>query len=164
MRLPAGGFQGGHITAMKRLAHVNVVARDWRRLARFYEEVLECTPLPPERDLAGEWLEAGTGVAGARIRGIHLRLPGYGDEGPTLEVFQYNLLEDQLPAAVNRPGFAHIAFAVEDVAAVRDAVLAAGGGSVGDVVTLQIAGAGEVTFAYVTDPEGNVVELQHWSR
>jgi predicted enzyme related to lactoylglutathione lyase len=52
---------------------------------------------------------------------------------------------------------------VDDVPAARDAVLAAGGGTVGEVVSREIPGAGAITFAYVTDPEGNVIELQTWS-
>ena len=146
-----------------RYAHTNLVARDWRKLARFYEEVFGCTPVSPERDFSGPDLEAGTGVPGARLTGVHLRLPGFGEDGPKLEIFNYSLLEERPPTAVNRPGFGHIAFAVDDVAAAREAVLAAGGGTVGEVVTLDVAGP-KVTWCYITDPEGNVVELQSWSR
>ena len=46
----------------------------------------------------------------------------------------------------------------------REAVLAAGGGAVGETVAVPVPGAGTVEFAYVTDPEGNVIELQRWSR
>ena len=145
-----------------RYVHTNVVAQDWRKLARFYEQVFGCTPVPPERDLAGTWVEAGTGVAGARIRGVHLRLPGYGPDGPTLEVFAYDQEERRPATAINRPGFAHIAFAVDDVEATREAVLAAGGGTVGQVVSLEVTGAGSITFVYLTDPEGNIIEVQHW--
>ena len=55
-----------------KLTHVNVIARDWRRLAAFYETVFGCVRVPPERDLAGLWLDAATGIPGARIRGVHL--------------------------------------------------------------------------------------------
>jgi hypothetical protein len=34
---------------------------------------------------------------------------------------------------------------------------------VGEIVSVEIPGAGRITFVYVTDPEGNIVELQHWS-
>ena len=145
-----------------RYVHTNLVARDWKRLARFYEEVLGCTPVPPERNLAGAWLEAATGVPKARIQGIHLRLPGCGEGGPTLEIFQYGPEAGRLTGAVNRPGYGHIAFVVDDVPTARKAVLAAGGSAVGETVTVQISGAGTITFAYLADPEGNVVELQHW--
>lgn len=141
----------------------DLVAKDWRRLAAFYEAVFGCTPIPPERDLTGKWIEAVTGVPSALIRGVHLRLPGYRDEGSTLEIFQYNRLADESKPAVKRPGYAHIAFAVDDVAATRAAVLAAGGGVVREMVSMEIAGKGGITFAYVTDPEGNVIELRQWA-
>jgi predicted enzyme related to lactoylglutathione lyase len=57
-------------------------------------------------------------------------------------------------------GFGHIAFAVADVAAARDAVLAAGGAAVGTVEVVTIPGAGTITWTYVRDPEGNIIELQ----
>jgi predicted enzyme related to lactoylglutathione lyase len=146
-----------------RFVHTNLIAQDWRKLAQFYEQVFGCTPVPPERKLAGKWLEDGTGVPDAKICGMHLRLPGYGDEGPTLEIYQYNHHEERLETAANRPGFGHIAFAVDDVEAAREAVIAAGGGSLGEVSSLEVPGAGRVTFVYLTDPEGNIVELQRWS-
>jgi predicted enzyme related to lactoylglutathione lyase len=144
--------------------HTNLVAEDWQGLANFYQQLFGCVPIPPERDLQGKDLEAGTGLPGAHLRGIHLRLPGYGEDGPTLEIFNYNVLADRGQAAVNRPGLGHIAFAVDDVAATRQAVLQAGGRAVGDVVTIQIASGARVTWCYVTDPEGNAVELQSWSK
>jgi predicted enzyme related to lactoylglutathione lyase len=150
------------MTLEARFVHTNLIAQDWRRLARFYEQVFGCTPIPPERNLQGAWLEAATGVAGAQIQGIHLRLPGYGDNGPTLEIFQYTPARERQGSGINHPGFGHIAFAVHDVAATCDAVLAAGGRTVGEIVTRQIAGAGQITFAYVMDPEGNGIELQRW--
>jgi predicted enzyme related to lactoylglutathione lyase len=152
------------LTIQTKFVHTNIIAQDWRKLADFYEQVLGCTPVPPERNLSGQWLEDGTGVPGAEIRGMHLRLPGFGAQGPTLEIFQYNRQQERPATAINRPGFAHIAFAVDDVQAVRDAVLAAGGGVVGEVVSVYVPGAGTVTFVYATDPEGNIIELQHWAR
>ena len=151
------------MTIQAKYVHTNLIAADWRVLADFYQRVFGCTPVPPERDLKGELLEAGTGIPGATLRGMHLRLPGYGDNGPTVEIFQYNYLAERPATAVNRPGWGHLAFAVEDVAAARAAVLAAGGRPVGEVVTLQIASGAKVTWCYVSDPEGNVIELQAWS-
>jgi catechol 2,3-dioxygenase-like lactoylglutathione lyase family enzyme len=139
------------------------VARNWKRLAHFYETVLGCVPVPPERDHSGRWLEQVTGVPGARIRGMHMRLPGCGEDGPTLEIFQYDEPPERPPTAVNRPGLAHIAFAVEDVEEAREAVLAAGGHTVGETVTRHTPGLGTITVVYVTDPEGNVIELQRWT-
>jgi predicted enzyme related to lactoylglutathione lyase len=146
-----------------RCAHVNVVAADWRRLARFYEDVFGCVPVPPERHLEGDWLSKATGVPGAALQGVHLRLPGYGVGGPTLEVFQYSEELERLSPAANRRGLGHVALEVEDVAAAVARVCSEGGRMLGDIVSREIRGAGSITFAYVTDPEDNVIELQHWS-
>ena len=146
-----------------RYVHTNIVARDWRALARFYELVFGCTPVPPERSLAGHEIDAGTGLSGARIAGVHLRLPGFAEAGPTLEIFQYAESSADTARAVNRPGFAHIAFAVESVEAARREVLGHGGSPVGEVVTVTITPTARVTWCYVRDPEGNVLELQSWT-
>lgn len=145
-----------------RFVHTNLIARDWRRLARFYGEVFGCKPVPPERDYTGPELDAGTGLEGVRLQGVHLLLPGYGEQGPTLEIYTYSSPADGPPAAVNRPGFGHIAFAVEDVVSAREQVLAAGGGQVGEIVTLTTTVGAQVTWCYLTDPEGNIIELQSW--
>jgi len=143
--------------------HTNLVAKDWRALAAFYQRLFGCVPVPPERDYSGAHLDAGTGLSGARLTGMHLRLPGFGEDGPTLEIFNYADLAERPATAVNRPGYGHLAFAVDDVAVARADVLAAGGAAVGEVVTLTTATGGRVTWCYVTDPEGNVLELQAWS-
>jgi len=146
-----------------RYVHTNLIARDWRALASFYERVFGCDPVPPERDYRGPALDAGTGLSGARLRGVHLRLPGHGDDGPTLEIFGYQPAGIDSPRGIATPGFGHIAFAVESVPDAREEVLANGGEAIGEVVTLATADGQSVTWCYVTDPEGNAIELQAWS-
>ena len=109
-----------------RYVHTNLVARDWRALATFYERTLGCTPVPPTRDFAGPVLEAGTGVRGASLQGVHLRLPGYTDKGPTLEIFTYSTMAESRFPQVNGPGFGHIAFSVASVIDARQEMTAAG--------------------------------------
>ena len=143
--------------------HTNLIARDWKKLVRFYVEVFGCAPKGPERDMFGAWLDEVTSIRGAHLKGVHLRLPGYGDDGPTLEIFSYDeLIESDLPAA-HQCGFAHIAFAVEDVDEALQAVIAAGGGVVGRVATTDVQGVGKLCVVYARDPEGNIVELQKWT-
>ncbi len=151
------------MSVLARYVHTNLIAVNWRSLARFYQEVFGCVPVPPERDFRGEKLDAGTGLSGAHMRGVHLRLPGYGETGPTLEILNYAALADRGRTAVNRPGFGHIAFSVDDIKTAREQVVIAGGCPVGEIVTLQVATGAQVTWCYVTDPEGNIVELQTWS-
>jgi hypothetical protein len=92
---------------------------------RIYIEHFGCSAVPPERDFSGPDLEAGTRIPGAALSGVHLRLPGHGDEGPTLEVFTYSALADSLTPQVNRPGYGHLAFQVRSVADAQRQVLAA---------------------------------------
>jgi len=145
-----------------RYVHTNLVARDWQRLSAFYVHVFGCVPVPPERHLSGEWLDRATALNSAHIDGVHLRLPGYGEDGPTLEVFQYSSAEAGGAPVASRQGYGHLAFEVDDVVAMADVVVRHGGGLLGEIVTRQIPGAGNLTFAYVLDPESNIVEIQSW--
>ncbi len=145
-----------------RYAHTNLIADDWRALADFYERNFGCIPVSSERDHQGPAFEALTAIPGARLRGRHLRLPGHGPGGPTLEIFQYDRHAPAGTRTLDRPGLAHLAFEVADVESTRLAILAAGGRDVGRVVTIDIPGAGRLTLVYLTDPEGNILELQRW--
>jgi len=143
--------------------HTNIIAKDWRKLVQFYETVFECVFVPPQRDQSGHWLAKGTGVKDAALQGAHLRLPGFGDKGPTLEIYSYAQMEEKLPPAANRQGLGHLAFSVDNVQKTLEQVIKNGGGALGEVVKRDIAGVGAITFVYATDPEGNILEIQNWS-
>jgi glyoxylase I family protein len=146
-----------------RFGHVNVTSPDWRRLATFYTDVFGCEFVPPERDIWGEHLDAATGLQDAHLTGAHLRLPGYGADGPTIEIFSYDALQAYPGTHVARAGWGHIAFQVPDVQAALEAVRETGGGRLGEVITTRTADGRQVTWCYATDPDGNIVELQAWS-
>jgi glyoxylase I family protein len=143
--------------------HTNIIAADWRKLSKFYQEVFGCVPVPPQRDQSGGWLETGTGVARAHLWGEHILLPGGGPEGPTLEIFSYADMLEKLPAAANRMGLGHLAFKVPDVAGCLHQVIAHGGRAIGSITSVNVSGKGTVTFVYAADPEDNILELQSWS-
>ena len=140
--------------------HTNLIAHDWQKLSLFYQEVFVFKQVLPERHYKGIDLERGTGVRGSELQGVHLRMPGYDDSGPTLEIYTYSIQKEGLAPAVNRPGFGHIAFSVVDVIKAQDIALQAGGKAVGEIVTLHTSTGAKVTWCYVTDPEGNIIELQ----
>lgn len=146
---------------MSTFLHVNIVARDWRRLAGFYGDTFGCCLVPPERDLAGDWLDRATGISNAHIRGVHLRLPGLGRGAPTLEVFEYagSPRRSERPA-VDTLGFAHVAFAVDCLEAKVLEVVANGGEVAGEAADVRIPAGPRIRFQYVRDPEGNVIEVQ----
>ena len=143
-----------------RFAHVNVIAEDWRRLAAFYEAVFGCQRVLPERDQQGQWLDRVTGVPGSHIQGVHLRLPG---GGATLEVYSYSQLPARPEVKADTPGFSHIAFSVDDVDEMSRAIIANGGSPVGEREAVEMPDVGRLEIRYLTDPEGNIIEVQKWS-
>jgi predicted enzyme related to lactoylglutathione lyase len=145
---------------MIKYRHTNIIAKDWKGLSGFYQKVFHCVPVFPERDLSGRWLDKITNIPESHIKGIHLRLPGFGDSGPTLEIFQYDSMPLHPAIKPNTPGFSHIAFEVEDVPETANSVFRHGGKSIGELVIRQVPGVGKLTVQYVTDPEGNIVEIQ----
>lgn len=203
---PATSVTGAPRTATPRAVHINLIARDWRALAFFYERVFDCAVVPPPRRVDAPWLAAMTGLAGeeAKLEGAHLRFPGAA--GFTLELFAYASSEHLPKAAsahpteagenargegggrgvrggdedgdreeggdgagrvtvpsIREPGWRHLAIACENVAATRARVLAEGGSALGEVIEAVIPDAGRLTACYVTDPEGNILELQRWA-
>ncbi len=147
-----------------RYVHTNIISKDWRSLADFYIKVFNCEVKPPEIQQSGEWLEKGTGVRNAALQGVHLILPGYGGDGPTLEIYQYHEVLDQKEVESNKRGFGHIAFEVDDVEETMQMVIRNGGKPYGELVNHHVDGKGLLTFVYVRDPEGNIIELQSWKK
>ncbi|MEO1417867.1 MAG: VOC family protein [Bacteroidota bacterium] len=147
-----------------RYAHTNIISNDWKKLSDFYIKVFGCQIVPPIRNQSGDWLSRGTGVENAALEGVHLLLPGYGPNGPTLEIYQYCELEPQDPISPNQRGFGHLAFEVDDVEYTLSEIEANGGTKKGEITSRWVQGVGEITFVYVRDPEGNLIELQNWKK
>lgn len=147
-----------------RFIHTNIAARDWKKLAQFYIEVFGCRVKPPERKLSGGWLDRATGLSQARLKGVHLVLPGHGESGPTLEIFTYEDTREGEPIMANHVGYTHIAFEVDHVRRTLDQALEQGAAPLGQVTEQEIPGVGMLTFVYLRDPEGNIVEIQSWGR
>jgi glyoxylase I family protein len=144
-----------------RYTHTNIVARDPERLAQFYSDVLDCQR-SAERQLTEEWLGRGMGLPGTTLKVIHVRLPGTGEgeAGPTIEIFRMPDLKDGERSVQDRPGLMHMAFEVDDIDERLARLLAAGGETLGEIVSATVEGVGDVRFVYARDPEGNIVELQ----
>lgn len=83
--------------------------------------------------------------------------------GSTLEVYQYSRMPTRPRIEANTPGFSHIAFVVDDLQRSSSDVLTNGGSAVGTIERVDIAGVGTLSFQYVADPDGNIIELQEWN-
>ena len=139
---------------MLRYRHVNIIAKDWRALSKYYQDVFGCRPMDPPRDYSGEWIENLVGVKGAVVEGEHIEVPGYGEGGPTFEVFSYKPTGTQGPLKVYDYGFAHICFEVDDVAATLKRILKYGG-----TILSTFEDPYSERCVYTKDPEGNIVEI-----
>jgi catechol 2,3-dioxygenase-like lactoylglutathione lyase family enzyme len=150
-----------------RFIHTNIAAKDWKALANFYLQVFHCKILLPERKLSGPWLDRATGMQNVKLEGVHMLLPGYDDDGPTLEIFSYQDLLDCGLCMPNHAGLTHIAFEVDDVDRTLKAALKHGARSLGRVCKVTVDGVCDLKFVYFRDPEGNIVEIQSrkmWKR
>lgn len=88
-------------------------------------------------------------------------LSGYLSRYSVVKVFRFRS-EPCQSFVVILSGFECATFSVEDVIDARETAIANGGHPSGEVVTLTIATGVQVTWCSVTDPEGNVIELQSW--
>jgi catechol 2,3-dioxygenase-like lactoylglutathione lyase family enzyme len=64
----------------------------------------------------------------------------------------------------NYTGITHIAFEVEDVEKIFRDALKRGATRLGEVTEKTIDGIGVLTFVYLRDPEGNIIEIQSWKK
>lgn len=144
-----------------RYSHTNLIARNWKTLSDFYIRVFDCKPTYTTH-LSGEYLEKGTGIKNAVLDGTNLLLPGYENQQLKLEIFQYSeLLEKATPTVPNRLGYGHIAFLVDDIEGTLKKALEHGGKKIGEIVAQEYK-RGTSTYIYITDPEGNIIEIQNW--
>jgi predicted enzyme related to lactoylglutathione lyase len=93
---------------------------------------------------------------------MHLRLPGGGPDGPTLEIYSYRETGVRPLSMPNDTGYGHVAFSVEDVSSAVREVLAHGGTVLGEIASTTVVGVGDLEVIYARDPEGNIIELQAW--
>lgn len=114
-----------------KFGHTNIITTDWEKLADFYIKVFACIPVPPKRGHSGAWLDKGTGVLNSHFQGVHLRLPGQGDNGPTLEIYQYSEIKKSEKALPNKQGFSHIAFQVENIPELLELAINNGASKIG---------------------------------
>lgn len=148
--------------AKVKYSHTNLIATDWKKIAKFYIDVFGCVPVGPVRRLSVQPVADGTGLLDPEIEGVHLQLPGYPEGGPTLEVFQYSRVRGESEKFANSRGFTHIAFEVSDLDEVCEKVIRSGGWLLGKLARQPVEGVGVCTFVYVRDPDRNIIEVQGW--
>ncbi|SFU06034.1 Catechol 2,3-dioxygenase [Pseudovibrio denitrificans] len=140
-----------------KLTHINLVARDAKALAAFYEAVFQCKQMRPAKVLSGEKVSKGNGLPNSEILSIWLTFPDCGT--PFLELHQHAATEDRGVAPVNATGFGHLAFQTPDLHALIAKVLSAGGSKQGEVTNFGTSERPHL-ICYMRDPQGNILELE----
>jgi len=139
---------------MLRYLHTNIVAKDWRKISQFYQDVFGCKPMDPQRNYSGEWIENAHGIKGVEVEGEHIELPGYGEDGPTFEIFSFKPEGTQGPLKMYDYGFAHICFEVDDIGETLRMIEGCGG-----TIISTFPDNYNERCVFTKDPEGNIVEI-----
>jgi catechol 2,3-dioxygenase-like lactoylglutathione lyase family enzyme len=145
--------------------HVNIVVRDLETSAAFYTRLLGLREAR-RAHLEGEWIESVVGLKGVRADVVYVQPEG---GGPRIELLQYHAPEGiMLPACAlpNTRGLRHIAFRVDNMAAISRKLREAGVPFLSEPVTVPGAvvrhDAGEKTLCYFHDPDGVLLELAEY--
>ncbi len=135
--------------------HTSLTVADLERSVAFYtalglEVVLRQTP-------GGTYLQRITGFPDARIKQAHLSLPGGGHR---LELFEYVSPRGEPARSRNcDPGNTHLAFVVDDLAALYEQLSVQGVEVVSPPITVDDGANAGAKALYLRDPDGFTIEL-----
>jgi catechol 2,3-dioxygenase-like lactoylglutathione lyase family enzyme len=146
-----------------KLDHSCIVVSDIEMMADFYSDVFQFERVSGLRRMSEPWLEKGTGLKGAAFEAIHLRLLSEGEDGPTLELITMKEPQPQAEPVMDRTGFMHLAFRIDDIEGTLQKVRAGGGSAIGEVAVAVIENVGSADFVFAKDPEGNILEIIKWN-
>jgi catechol 2,3-dioxygenase-like lactoylglutathione lyase family enzyme len=141
---------------MRMLHHTGLTVGDLDRSLAFWRDALGMQVVM-EQEKAGGYLEAIVREPGAHVRMAHL---AFGGEGPRIELFEY--VSPAGGRAELRPadvGFAHVCVVCDDVEALLERAVAAGGRPFSGLVPIDTGANRGGLAVYLRDPDGHVVEL-----
>lgn len=137
---------------IKSISHAGLTVSDFQRSVAWYNEHFGF--LLVSEDRLDQAMTASLfplyGVKEARVRMGFLRAPG----GSVIELFEFEPKKEGEPAIWNAPGFTHVALNVSGVPAWIERLEARG---VEFVTPAQRTG--NIDWAFLRDPDGNLVEL-----
>ena len=134
--------------------HISFTVSDIEQALRFWSDVLGFgrSAIIERR---GAWVEKVTGVAGARIKVVHLH--GYGHH---MEFIQYADGPREKPTDLpDQPGVGHVCLEVDDIRKTERAMLAAGATALGRMTEISDPEMTPCAAGYLRDPNGIIIEL-----
>jgi glyoxylase I family protein len=144
--------------------HFNIVVADLERSVRFYETVLGLRR-GFERLLEGAWLDAVTGLQGARARCVFLEAA---DSGVRLELLEYRsptAAATALNSLPQVPGLRHLAFRVPDMDWFYEKARSHGVRFISEpvLVPFELPGGRKKRLCYFYDPDGVLLEAAEYA-
>ena len=140
----------GKVNAKIRFLHVNIITGDWKRSSAFYQSAFGAKPFGKQRDYEDDWIQNLVGVRDIHVIGEHVKMPGYGAIGPTLEIFTYNKESRRRPLTEQDQGIISVGFMADNLTELLQAIDNAGGSIVSQ--------AGN-NSAIAQDPDGNLITI-----
>jgi catechol 2,3-dioxygenase-like lactoylglutathione lyase family enzyme len=134
--------------------HTSFTVSDIDQAMRFWSDVLgfDSSGIVERR---GAWVEKVTGVAGAKIKVVHLH--GYGHH---MEFIQYAEGTQEKPTDLpDRPGVGHVCLEVDDIHETERRLLAAGATALGTMTEIRDPEMTPCVAGYLRDPNGIIIEL-----
>jgi catechol 2,3-dioxygenase-like lactoylglutathione lyase family enzyme len=145
--------------------HVGVTVPDVDEASRFFVAAFGAEIIydlaPTEKPERGSSSEGETARLGTRpdVRWVRSQLLRLG-EGPSIELFEYEDTQQAAPATASDLGTQHFALYVDDIDAVREAILRAGGTPLEGPNLLPGLESGEGNkWLYTFAPWGGIIEL-----
>jgi catechol 2,3-dioxygenase-like lactoylglutathione lyase family enzyme len=136
--------------------HTGLTVGDLEASLRFWRDGLGMREVM-RQEKRGGYLEAIVREPGASVRMVHLELA---EGGPRIELFEY--LEPRGGRLFGRPadvGFSHVCISCDDVDALLERLVEAGGTPFSDPVEVDTGSNRGGRAVYLRDPDGHVVEL-----
>ena len=150
---------------IRAIDHLNIVVADLARSVKFYTEVLGFRKTH-DVTMEGDWIETIIGLRGVKGYVAFIEPPG---GGVRIELLEYRappgvaLAENSQP---NTRGLRHIAFRVDDIAAMASRLRAAGVTLFSDPIRVPQGvvkfAAGDKSLFYFLDPDGVILECSEY--
>jgi glyoxylase I family protein len=140
--------------SLQRFTHIGICVSDWERSLHFYRDLLGFT-YRSELQIAGEPTATLLQLPGVELRALYLER-----DGMRIELLHYAAPGhggDGTPRAMNALGLTHLSFRVDNLAATR-AALAAAGVRILDHTHIDIP-AFDAAAIMIADPDGTLIEL-----
>jgi catechol 2,3-dioxygenase-like lactoylglutathione lyase family enzyme len=139
--------------SVSKIRHAGIVVSDIGTSLPFYRDLLGLQPWWDEIE-EGPFVDAVTGVPGARIHTVKLKAP----DGVSIELLQYLNTPKPVPNLThsNDVGCNHVAMQVRDLDGLYEKAVAAG---IRFNTPPVIAAGGKAKVTYCRDPEGVLLEL-----